>query len=471
MRAGVRAGLMAGALLLAGMAAPRTETEAPLHAGVSVERSRSGWTADFSFEKDSPVWAFYGSGLTRVGSRSWRAESWTVETPGVRLERRGFYDVLVAERGTVPRRVRVRFRPFGEDLLSNYDPALIFTDGGVALFSDQFDLFPVASAAAADALPLDPGQAVIEPGLTRATFRDRVGRVLHGGQRKPAVTLTNGRSYVLFGGGEPVATPDLATVVDPQLPAWLKGELVSASGKLLARYSTQLGPRQGPKPTLMVSWTGPTAGLRSMAGSVLPGLVVMTFEGDAITKPDKALRDGARSFIAHEAAHFWLGETVRAASPDQAWVTEGGADLLAIRATAAIDPSYDAKARLQRSLDGCVKAVAGKPLRTAAERNDGQAYYDCGAIFGRAAEAYLAKAGRDFHDFWRGLIAEHRGKPVDQEIWLAAFSRAAGNKRAERLIRDFTQASAADPSLALEALFKEAGVPHARGPDGRLQLR
>ncbi len=466
---GALAWAIGAAALLSGAGA-QTAPEPSLHAQVAVERSGETWTAEFDFASDSPAWAFYASGLTRVGDRSWRAASWTVETPGVRLERRGHYDVLVAERGNVPRRVRIRFKPFGEDLLSNYDPALIFTDGGVALFSDQFDLFPVASAAAAEQLPLDTNQAKIAPGLTRAGFRYRGGKLLHAGRRHDALTLTNGRSYVLFGGGDPVDTPDLATVVDPQLPGWLKTELVSTSGRLLAHYTARLGPRLGPKPTVMVSWAGPTPSLRSMGGSVLPGLVVMTFEGDAITTPDKVVSASAVSFIAHEAAHFWLGETIRHPGPNQAWITEGGADLLAFRATAALDPTFDAKARLQRSLDGCVKGVAGKPLRTAAERNEGQAYYDCGAMFGLAAHTYSARSGGDFESFWRKLIDENRGKTVDEAIWLAQLAKAAGNDRSARLIREFLDASDPDPSIRLAALFAEAGVPHRRGANGRLEL-
>ena len=470
MRRAVRAGLIAAALLLGGPTGAQPERTEPLHAQVAVERNRAEWTADFAFGKDSPVWAFHASGLTRVGSRSWRAASWTVETPGVRLERRGFYDALVAERGTVPRRVRIRFRPFGEDLLSNYDPALIFTDGGVALFSDQFDLFPVSSAAATEKLPLQLASGDVEPGLTSVTFRDRHGRILHQGQRKRTVTLTNGRAYVLFGGGAPVETPHLATIVDPQLPAWLKSELVSASTRLLGHYAARLGPRLGGKPTVMVSWAGPTKGLRSMGGSVLPGLVVMTFEGDAVTRADPAVSNAGRSFIAHEAAHFWLGETVRAPGPHQAWIMEGGADLLSVRATAALDPRYDGQARLQTLLDDCVKYVTGKPLRTAIERNEGQAYYACGAMFGLVAERYAGRKGGDFSSFWRGLIAANRGKVVDQEIWLAELSRLAGDGKAAGLIRAFLDAADSDPSLRLAALFVEAGVPHRRGPDGRLLL-
>jgi hypothetical protein len=196
----------------------------------------------------------------------------------------------------------------------------------------------------------------------------------------------------------------------------------------------------------------------------------MTFEGDAVTRADPVVSDAGRAFIAHEAAHFWLGETVRAPGPHQAWIMEGGADLLAVRATAALDPGYDPRGRLQSLLVDCLKYVTGKPLRTAIERNEGQAYYGCGAMFGLVAERYAARSGGDFSSFWRSLIAANRGKVVDQEVWLGALSRSAGNQRAEAAIRAFLDASHSDPSMALAALFTEAGVPHRRDASGKLLL-
>jgi hypothetical protein len=59
---------------------------------------------------------------------------------------------------------------------------------------------------------------------------------------------------------------------------------------------------------VMVSWMGPTAGKVSMGGSVLPGLVTMTFEGEGVLEERPEMRNQARWFIAHESAHFWLGQ-------------------------------------------------------------------------------------------------------------------------------------------------------------------
>src|SRR5688500_13006573 len=77
-----------------------------------------------------------------------RPGRWTVETPGARIERRGRHDVLFAESGNVPRIVRVRFTPVSSELVAEYDPALIFSDGSVALWSGHFHLYPMDSVEA-----------------------------------------------------------------------------------------------------------------------------------------------------------------------------------------------------------------------------------------------------------------------------------------------------------------------------------
>ncbi len=70
--------------------------------------------------------------------------------------------------------------------------------------------------------------------------------------------------------------------------------------------------------------------------------------------PIANVRSGALWFAAHEGAHFWLGQAVSYVRPQESWITEGGADLLAYRAVGAIDPLFDEPAALQKALDACV---------------------------------------------------------------------------------------------------------------------
>lgn len=446
-----------------------TAARAPID--VEVVRDGDAWTADLHVRRQARAWVFVRSPLAEETRRPWRPQSWTVETPGVRLERHGHYDVLVAAAGSVPERVRIRFTPFRERVAGDYDPALVFTDGSVALYSEQFDAFPTDDIARIERLPADLATADVRYSATRATFRDARGRVLYGGRRLPSVSIESegDGGYVLFGPAEPIVTDAMALVIDPQLPAWLRGAIAAATPPILAGYAAALGPAPGPKPTIMVSWSGPTPGRSSMGGGALAGLIVMRFEGEGVLAGDTRARHSNLWFIAHESAHFWLGQAVHYRNGYESWITEGGADLLAVRAIAAVEPAYDARAELQRAVDDCVRLSAGRGVAHALDRNEHRAYYACGAVFGLVAEA---ASRRPFVAFVRGLIeANRRDREVSREDWLAALDRVSRDPTLSRDIGILLDRGAADPKAAIASLFTRAGVRFALAGDGTPRLQ
>lgn len=440
-------------------AAPAMETRT---SSATVVRDGDDWTVTFRFAQASPAWLFAHGSVKREGLQPWRPGSWTVETPGVRLERRGRHDVLFADSGNVPSEVRIRFRPVGDDLIAEYDPALIFTDGSVALWSGHFHTWPVPSIAAAEALPLDLNGLQFEGNGSEVTFRDRNGEVLHIGRRFTSATLIGGRDYVLFGPLEAIVTPDNATIIDPQLPAWLKRELAQSTPAIFAKFAEWLGPHAGARPTVLVSWAGPTPGVVSMGGSTLPTQIAVTFEGIGVVEENQDVRGGARTFIAHESAHFWLGNTVRYEFSRDSWIMEGGADLLAIRAIDAIDPAYNPLPRLQGLVNECA-ALAVRPVVTALDRNENRAHYGCGAVFGLVAEA---ASGQSFPAWIRRLIDANRTDGIlTRAEWLAALDRA-GKTALRRDIDLLLDQGAAQPGPIIARLFREAGVRHRIGDNG-----
>ena len=113
--------LMAVAAMLGACAAtgPMPEPDMAGASTVRVLRNGEAWTADYVLDRDAPAWLFTDSALARADNQPWRPRAFTVETPGVRIQRRGWHDVLVGEGGApVPRRVRIRFEPFSGDLLA-----------------------------------------------------------------------------------------------------------------------------------------------------------------------------------------------------------------------------------------------------------------------------------------------------------------------------------------------------------------
>jgi hypothetical protein len=464
MRALVRLAL-AALLAAAGLPAAHAQSPGTPPPSVSAHVLRDGdvWTVEFRFAERSPAWLFAHSSVTREGNRPWRPGSWTVLTPGVRIERRGRHDVMFAERGTVPRTVRVRFTPVTADLVAEYDPALVFSDGSVALWSGHFHLLPVASLRAVEALPLDLNGQSFRANGSQVTFRDRRGQVLHIGQRFDSATLTGGKLYVLFGPLQAATGEGIATVIDPALPDWLKRELTASTPAIMRQLTDMLGPHLGIPPTLLVSWQGPTAGVVSMGGSTLPGQIGMTFEGIGVVAENQDVRHGARWFIAHEAAHFWLGNAVRYDVQGDSWIMEGGADMLAVRAIAAMDPAYDPKRKLQTAVNECA-GFASRPIATAGERGDNQAFYACGAVFALIAEGV---SRRSYGDFIRPVIDANRADGVlTAAEWLAALARAGADPSVIRDIQAMLRSGVSDPRAMIASLLRRANISFTLGPDG-----
>jgi len=252
----------------------------------------------------------------------------------------------------------------------------------------------------------------------------------------------------------------MTTLLDPALPPWIPAYLNAEMPKVLGRYAQELGPSPVGQPTLMVTWGGLTPAQpdhASLSGSVLPGMVLMDFSGSKLQQPTDRAARYARWFVSHEAAHFWLGQAVSYTTPAESWITEGGAELLAFRATAAADPTFSMSARLSEARAECAPFLKDGGVQTAyCREGDFRAYYACGALIALAAER--ANCG-DFGGFVRALIA---GPGKDGEVsraeWLQLLDQRAGNKRSSAAIADLLDRAHADPAAALDRFAAETGI-------------
>ena len=457
--------------LLAGVPAQAAISDLPGVPQVRVEVSRSGglWDAEFIFDRPVTAWVFPRSAVTREGGKPWRPDSWTVLTPGVRLQRRGAYDVLVADRGEVPQRVSVRFRPASAGLRADYPPALVFTDGSVALFVAQFDCFPMDSMQEVRGLPNDLNNHPVPAAQSSFVFRDSLGPVLLEGKRSAPAETRDPNTYALYGTARPIETPDMVGIIDPQLPEWIKDSLSYSVPRLLSRYTQELGPLRSFKPTIMASWAGPTPNLVSRGGSVLRGLIVMNYEGSGVLQETPQQRDEDLWFIAHEAAHFWLGQTVGYQYARDAWITEGGAELLAVRAVAEINPDYDPRLLLNKAIEDCIRLTRRQGVEASRERGEQRTYYACGAMFGLIAEA---GSGRSFYRFVRQLVDANRAdETVTRSDWLAALDSATRRPALSRDIARLLDRGTGDSGEFITELLVRAGVNLELDASGIPRLR
>lgn len=444
---------------LLALVAPLAAQAAPA-VRVTLTRAGDEWLVDYAFARQSPVWVFQRTASDLDGV-PWRPQSWRVETPGVRIEHVGHHDVLVADAPLT--RVRIRMRPFAQPLIGDYTPALAFSDGGLALYTDHFAVSPVADVATVRALPADlTGTALAQPEES-LTILDPGRRLLLRGETlrgRASLRIGEGGTYVYSGDAAVIDTPSFAGVIDAGLPAWVRTELDDFTPRLFRLYTERLGPPAGGKPMALVAWQGAERPGSSFGGSVLEGMVVMQLSGQRALTSSPELLAGLRWFLGHESAHFWVGQTIHVSRKADGWIMEGSPDLLAVRALQGFYPDYDARAQLQRELDECLTLTGpGEALAAADERDEYRAYYACGAMLALAAEGVAKQRGGDFFTFLRGLIAARRANgEVTGADWIARFRGEGGDAATAAQIGAFVDKGVDDPRAFFARLFATCGV-------------
>lgn len=446
---------------VAGFATPTLARPAKAMTEALLSRDSDGvWLLEYRFAHAAPAWFFLRSAKALDG-KPWRSQSWSVETPGVRLERIGHYDVLIGD-GAPLKTVRIRVRPYSDPVEADYQPAMVFSDGGVGVFSDHQLAAPLATIAAVRDLPADLNGVAFDQVPTRLTVRDPGKTLLFNGKLHRGTVrlmLDQQQAYVYSGPARPVATPAFVGIIDPGLPVWAREELNRFTPRLFDYYTTRLGRPAGTRPTLLASWGGTTLPGISLGGSVLDGMVVMDLKGAAMVEAKPALLAQTRWFIGHESAHFWMGQTVRTTRRSAAWMTEGAADVMAVRALAHFHPEYDARGRLQKSIDDCIAINGSKPLSGAYERSEHRANYACGAVLMMAAEGTVRKRDprADLFTWLRTLIDPNRKAGViTPDHWLTAFA-ASGGVGVEQ-VRMFLDRGMPDPAVFIAELLTANGV-------------
>ena len=342
-------------------------SDAPGVPKVRVEVARHGdtWTADFNF--DRPVDRMGSSALRpdQRDRRQWRQQTWTVTTRGVRLQRRGHYDVLTAERGELPRRVTCDSNPSPKAWTATIRPRWCSATARWRCSSRSSIASPWTRWRRYAPCPRISTISSVPAAEQKYVFRDAAGAVLLAGRRSAVAETTERETYVLFGAASPVETPDMVGIFDPQLPPWIQDSLTRAVPALIGRYTQELGALRKFKPAIMVSWEGATPGISSREGSTLRGLIAMRYAGAGMLKETDEERHVGLWFIAHEAAHFWLGQTVGYEYARDSWITEGGAELLAFRAVAEADPEYDPRIPLNRAINECIRLTERRGVESA----------------------------------------------------------------------------------------------------------
>lgn len=128
---------------------------------------------------------------------------------------------------------------------------------------------------------------------------------------------------------------------------------------------------------------------------------------------------------------------------------------MAVRALAALDPTYDAREELQREIDDCIDLTTGKSIVTAAGRGELRTNYACGAVFWLVMEAVAEK---DVFGVLSDLIADNPEGVLTRQEWLDHLDLVSNDMSLSYDIDRLLDQGAADPAILIASLMRRAGV-------------
>ena len=215
-----------------------------------------------------------------------RLGAWQVEESDAGLERIGGFDSLLFDtpREAVTLTVEPRYaQPEGD-----YSPFIAFSDGGLALFTGQFELLPVAGRAAIEALDgnLDAWQGE-QPAFGVRVVSDR--RLVHDGavSDTPVTDIARGGgTYVYLGDGEIVEGRSYVGVIDAGLPVWIRDSIDTDFEAMFERYEAGWGFALPQRAVLYFAYSGDEAEGFSNKGGVAGRVIMLDAGGAAMGAAD-----------------------------------------------------------------------------------------------------------------------------------------------------------------------------------------
>ena len=377
-----------------------------------------------------------------------RERRWKIETPGFKLLRLADEDRIHRIDGKKFDHVVLTAQPDLVRIPKNYQPIARYGEGGVMVYTGHF--WPMTErggrANATFSFTPSPSAKVVAFGERADALDDWRSPMAH-----PA--------FVYLGPLEPVETPDVMAVVDPEAPNWIKAEFDTLTPRAFSHLAEVFGFTLDTKPNLFLSAPlGRDEGRLSYSGDALPAQLQITLEGGAWREPSaKALNIFRRATI-HEAIHLWQAAARPSTADAPGWIHEGAADAISAEAMVTLG-LWDGAAfetDFEKAKANCAAGLNEGSLEDAGDRRAFKAFYACGHVI---AVAVSWAEGAKVSDFWQAFIEETRtsGDGYTREEFYDLVKARTGNREFTQSLKSFVRTPPANPAREIDRLLMAAG--------------
>lgn len=429
-------------------------------------RSEGRWRVKYIFDRPHTALFFSRS------SGDYRRSTWKPVSRGVSLERLDGFDAVLMKTPMIA--IEFLFTPYTQTVPKDYTPFIPFSDGGLALYTGQFELLPETDRAAIAALhgDIDRWQGE-QPMFAVRVLSDKP--MVHNGElrKREAVHVSRGDgTYIYIGEASLLQGADLTGVIDPGLPGWLKERVEPELAAIFDANRALWGEGLGLKATVLFAFRGFEGEGMSNKGSAVNSLLALESSGENLRTFHADILIFFRWFFAHEVVHLFQnrhGVSIDARSA--AWMTEGAANAMAISVLREIGVTDDEFILDQYgdAVDDCSEYLGDGALINAAQRSQFDAFYTCGDLIAQMTAAVLPND--NLFSFWNALLA--RGAEAEQHQYstadyFAVLREMGANGSVIELLRSLVYEQQADPEKTLLRAMHTTGLAPRFDDNGKL---
>jgi len=422
---------------------------------VVTELGPGQFQVDYAFEEPQTAMIFSRSG------DDYRTTDWRALSDGVRLERLDGFDALVFDVATSE--TSFEFSARSEIRYNDYAHFVSFSDGGLVVFTGQFELLPVADREAVLALGGDMSQwSGIQP-TTAVRIHSERPMVVRGEQvvGDPIEISSGGGAFVYLGNGEITAAESYVGIIDQAMPEWIANTFPDTLAFLFSRLEDGWGFGLEEPAALLFAYEGNENEGFSNKGGVLDRQLIMQSSGQQLDQDDDYVRPYLMWFFAHEAAHlFQFSQGPQLSDGHDSWIHEGAANAMANRILFERTPDNLPYLRYTtaRAWTGCIASLENGPLIQAGARGEFQAYYDCGEFIAVITDALLPD--HTLYDFWNEMLddAVNSGEGYSAESYFETLRRLGGDEDMTLQLEAVTANQLESPRDALLSLMTDVGL-------------
>lgn len=347
-------------------------------------------------------------------------------------------------------KVAFTLTPTYKHLSKDYAPFSPFSDGGMLFHSGRFFTC------------IDSCENVTNSWKFTVNIPNGEHVILNGKLIKSAAHWldSDDGTNVYVGKQIPIETDAFVAIIDDGLPPKIQASLSADIPKMMAYFEDKLGKLPGDtKPMLLASYAMVKG--QSSQGGTLPNQIFMHWDKDDLStsvQSERFLND-TLWFFGHEAGHLFQRAEIGllADNPNQSWIHEGHADMLAADVLKTLYPQSRnyVEVKIERMKSSCAKGLKDFALVDAAEIGQFGYYYTCGMVIHEAIEQVFMKQNKNEHSayaIWnRFRLAVENGKEVGQNTFLDIADKMTKRKISDKII-NFISTKHQDPTANMAGL-------------------